>query len=65
MPDIKTLPDAEVPPSPSSRPPPVNRNWTETILSVFAVIISAISLWIAIDTEDTNCQLVADAAYCR
>ncbi|MGB7074035.1 MAG: hypothetical protein WA254_07780 [Candidatus Sulfotelmatobacter sp.] len=39
----------QVPPSPSCRPPPVNRHWTETIPSVFAVIISVISLWIAID----------------
>jgi hypothetical protein len=65
MPDTKSLPDAEVPPSPSSRPPPVNRHWTDTIPSVFDVIISAISLWIAIDTEDTNRQLVAEAACCR
>jgi hypothetical protein len=49
MPDTKSLPDPEVPPSPSSRPPPVNRHWTETIPSAFAVIISAISLWIAMN----------------
>jgi hypothetical protein len=32
-------------------------------LSVFGVIIAAISLWIAIDTERTNRQLVAEAAW--
>jgi hypothetical protein len=32
-------------------------------LSIFAVIIAAISLWIAIDTERTNRQLVAEAAW--
>ena len=32
-------------------------------MSIFAVIIAAISLWIAIDTEKTNRQLVAEAAW--
>jgi hypothetical protein len=32
-------------------------------LSIFAVIIAAISLWIAIDTERTNRQLVTEAAW--
>jgi hypothetical protein len=30
---------------------------------IFAVIIAAISLWIAIDTERTNRRLVAEAAW--
>jgi hypothetical protein len=40
-----------------------SRHWTESALSIFAVIIAAISLWIAIDTERTNRQLVAEAAW--
>ena len=32
-------------------------------MSIFAVIIAAISLWIAIDTERTNRQLVTEAAW--
>lgn len=63
MSDPKSLTDTEVPRSPSSRPPPVSRHWTEIILSVFAILIAAISLWIAIDTEITNRQLVAEAAW--
>ena len=40
-----------------------SRHWAESALSIFAVIIAAISLWIAIDTESTNRQLVAEAAW--
>jgi len=40
-----------------------SRHWTESVLSIFAIIIAAISLWIAIDTERTNRQLVAEAAW--
>ena len=40
-----------------------SRHWAESALSIFAVIIAAISLWIAIDTERTNRQLVAEAAW--
>lgn len=40
-----------------------SRHWAESALSIFAVIIAAISLWIAIDTERTNRQLVTEAAW--
>jgi len=40
-----------------------SRHWAESALSIFAVIIAAISLWIAIDTERTNRQLVVEAAW--
>jgi hypothetical protein len=41
----------------------LNRHWAESVLSVFAVLIAGISLWIAIDTERTNRQMVAEAAW--
>ena len=63
MTDNNSHSDAELPLSPPSRPRRVKRHWTETVPSVFAVIISVISLWIAIDTENTNRQLVSEAAW--
>jgi hypothetical protein len=49
--------------SPTQIPSIFSRHWAESALSIFAVIIAAISLWIAIDTERTNRQLVAEAAW--
>jgi hypothetical protein len=43
------------------RPSSLSRHWTEMVLSVTAVVIAAISLWVAIDTEYTNRQLVSEA----
>ena len=63
MSDTRPLPGPEAAPRRASRPPFMNRHWTEIVPSVFAVIISVISLWIAIDTDITNRQLVAEAAW--
>jgi hypothetical protein len=41
----------------------LDRHWTEYVLAIGAVVISGISLWIAIDTEDTNRKLVAAASW--
>ncbi|MDE2163346.1 MAG: PASTA domain-containing protein, partial [Alphaproteobacteria bacterium] len=41
----------------------LDRHWTEYVLAIMAVLISAISLWIAIDTENTNRELVTEASW--
>ncbi len=40
-------------------PPLLDRHWAESALAVGAVIIAAVSLWVAYDTERTNRELVA------
>jgi hypothetical protein len=57
--DTPSPPDAR----PPHAPPLVERHWAEIVLSVFAIVIAGISLWIAIDTENTNRQLVSEAAW--
>ena len=44
-------------------PPLLNRHWTEYVLALSAIIISAISLWVAVDTEYTNRHLVEEASW--
>jgi len=44
-------------------PPLFNRHWTEYALALSAIIISAISLWVAVDTEYTNRHLVEEASW--
>ncbi len=48
---------------PSATPLPANRHWTDAVLSISAIVISAISLWVAIDTNKTNRQLVVEASW--
>ncbi|MDE2112936.1 MAG: hypothetical protein KGJ79_17505 [Alphaproteobacteria bacterium] len=71
-PDVQLSLHAQVPPDPQSPPATsprltphasvVTRHWTETVLSISAIVIAAISLWIAIETEYTNRQLVTEAS---
>ncbi len=44
-------------------PPLLNRHWTEYVLAISAIVISAISLWVAVDTEYTNRHLVEEASW--
>src|SRR5215469_6715449 len=41
----------------------LDRHWAESILAVGAVIIAAVSLWVAFDSERTNRELVASASW--
>ena len=41
----------------------LERHWAESILAIGAVIIAAVSLWVAYDSERTNRQLVASASW--
>lgn len=63
MSDTPSPPDTQSPRSPPSPPSFVNRHWSDTVLSVLAILIAAISLWVANETEKTNRQLVAEAAW--
>jgi hypothetical protein len=40
-----------------------DRHWAESALAIGAVIIAAVSLWVALDTERTNRELVASASW--
>jgi len=58
----------DVPPPPSSTggdhpAGALRRDLTVRILAVGAIVISAISLWVAFDTQQSNRQLVAEAAW--
>ena len=44
-------------------PPLLDRHWAESALAIGAVIIAAVSLWVAYDSERTNHQLVASASW--
>lgn len=37
----------------------LDRHWAESVLAIGAVVIAAVSLWVAYDTERTNRELVA------
>jgi len=37
----------------------LDRHWAESALAIGAVVIAAVSLWVAYDTERTNRELVA------
>jgi hypothetical protein len=39
------------------------RHWTDYVLSILAMVISGLSLWIAIDTENTNRQIVQESSW--
>jgi hypothetical protein len=41
----------------------LERHWAESALAIGAVIIAAVSLWVAVDTERTNRELVASASW--
>lgn len=41
----------------------LDRHWAESALAIGAVIIAAVSLWVAVDTERTNRELVASASW--
>src|SRR5215469_2482793 len=41
----------------------LDRHWAESILAIGAVVIAAVSLWVAYDSERTNRQLVASASW--
>ncbi|MGA8092842.1 MAG: hypothetical protein WB823_01105 [Steroidobacteraceae bacterium] len=41
----------------------LERHWAESALAVGAVIIAAVSLWVAFDSERTNRELVASASW--
>lgn len=47
----------------SNKPLPslFDRHWAESALAIGAVVIAAVSLWIAVDSERTNRQIVAGA----
>jgi hypothetical protein len=40
-------------------PPLLDRHWAESALAIGAVVIAAVSLWVAYDSERTNRELVA------
>jgi hypothetical protein len=40
----------------------LDRHWAESALAIGAVIIAAVSLWVAFDSERTNRELVASAS---
>lgn len=44
-------------------PPLLDRHWAESALAIGAVIIAAVSLWMAYDTERTNRELVASQSW--
>ena len=41
----------------------LDRHWAESLLAIGAVVIAAVSLWMAYDTERTNRQLVASQSW--
>jgi len=41
----------------------LDRHWAESALAIGAVIIAAVSLWVAYDSERTNRELVASASW--
>jgi hypothetical protein len=41
----------------------LERHWAESALAIGAVVIAAVSLWMAYDTERTNRELVASASW--
>jgi hypothetical protein len=41
----------------------LDRHWAESALAIGAVIIAAVSIWVAVDTERTNRDLVASASW--
>jgi hypothetical protein len=41
----------------------LDRHWAESALAIGAVIIAAVSLWVAFDSERTNHELVASASW--
>ncbi|MHB8814039.1 MAG: hypothetical protein ACYDAE_12300 [Steroidobacteraceae bacterium] len=41
----------------------LERHWAESALAIGAVIIAAVSLWVAFDSERTNRELVASASW--
>lgn len=41
----------------------LERHWAESALAIGAVIIAAASLWVAVDSERTNRELVASASW--
>ena len=41
----------------------LERHWAESALAIGAVIIAAVSLWVAFDAERTNRELVASASW--
>ncbi|HTV95102.1 MAG TPA: hypothetical protein VME42_03850 [Steroidobacteraceae bacterium] len=41
----------------------LDRHWAESVLAIGAVIIAAVSLWVAYDSEITNRQLVASQSW--
>lgn len=41
----------------------LDRHWAESALAIGAVIIAAVSLWVAVDAERTNRELVAAASW--
>jgi hypothetical protein len=44
-------------------PPLLDRHWAESALAIGAVVIAAVSLWVAFDSERTNRELVASASW--
>lgn len=49
--------------SKKSLPSLFERHWAESALAIGAVVIAAFSLWVAVDSERTNHQLVAAASW--
>ena len=41
----------------------LERHWAESALAIGAVVIAAVSLWVAVDAERTNRELVASASW--
>lgn len=46
-----------------SLPSLFERHWAESALAIGAIVIAAFSLWVAVDTERTNHQMVAAASW--
>lgn len=49
----------------ASRPPPARRwrEWADPFLALIALVVSGISLWVAIGTEEANRRMVAAASW--
>lgn len=56
-------PEIAAPATQDPRAPAIRRDGHERLLSICAIAISAISLWVAFDTQQSNRQLVAEAAW--
>src|SRR5215471_15741962 len=49
--------------SEGQRPGFLQRHWSDTVIAVAALFVSAVSLWVAIRTENANEQLVTASTW--